>query len=96
GTRVASATYSPDGQKGEARIIEAETSKEIARLARDDGSINTLAWSPDGRFLAMGGKTTVVVEASTGNQMSRLTHRGEALTLAWSPEGRWLAIGTAN
>src|SRR5262249_48606887 len=70
--------------------------------------VNTVAWSPDGNFLASGAGYTPpnqstrtsldnsvqVWEAATGNR--RFTYNGHAdavTTVAWSPDGQRLASG---
>src|SRR5712692_9607198 len=58
---------------------------------------NSVAWSPDGQFLASGAadRTTVQVwEAATGKEVRILKgHRGSVQSVAWSPDGQFLASG---
>jgi WD40 repeat protein len=74
------------------------TGKQRYRLAAEvsrDRSAH-LAFSPDGRALAVGGlagqKDVLVYEAATGLLRLRLSgHAGTVNGLAFSPDGRWLA-----
>ncbi len=57
---VTSAAFSPDGKyvvsgsaDGTARVWEAATSKEVARMNHDDSVIST-AFSPDGKYVVSG------------------------------------------
>jgi WD40 repeat protein len=57
-------------------------------------SVNALAWSPDGTFIASVSDDTYVqiFEAATGTR--RLIYRGhteEVAAVAWSPTGQWIA-----
>ena len=51
------------------------------------------AWSPDGRFLACGGATSVVVwEVDSGDATVVSAGPPEAVALAWSPNSGFLAV----
>ena len=59
-------------------------------------SVNALAWSPDGKFIASASDDTFVqvFEAATGTR--RLIYRGhteEVAAVAWSPTGQLIASG---
>jgi hypothetical protein len=56
--------------------------------------IETLAWSPDGTRLALGGNDTYVhlINAMTGKHLQKYKKHGSVIQiLAWAPDSQWLA-----
>jgi WD40 repeat protein len=89
------------------RIYETLTGRLLARMKESLGGIGTaLAFSPDGRLLAMTGIDAIHVwETRTGRRVWRLPARGKipnwngmwaAECLGFSPDGRALASGHAD
>ena len=72
--------------------------QEIRSHGRDrDERSAAVAWSPDGRSLAIGSDGLAqIVEAATGKVFSRMAQGHSVLAVAWSPDGRSLAIGLYN
>jgi WD40 repeat protein len=65
----------------------------------DHKPLRTSSWSPDGKFLAVGGDYTNIIVYFTSNWTEYKTlegHRGSILTLAWSPDGKLLASGSGT
>jgi len=65
----------------------------------DHTPMRVSAWSPDGRYLAMGGDDRVVIVYTVGSwELSKLFfgHRGSILSLEFSPDGRYLASGSGT
>jgi WD40 repeat protein len=65
----------------------------------DHKPLRTSTWSPDGKFLAVGGDYTNIIIYYTENWTEYKTlegHRGSVLTLAWSPDGKFLASGSGT
>ena len=63
------------------------------------GSVNALAWSPDGTRIASGSadKTVRVWDALTGNShIIYSSHSDYIRTVAWSPDGTRIASGSAD
>ncbi|KAJ5652726.1 hypothetical protein N7507_010152 [Penicillium longicatenatum] len=61
------------------------------------GSIQSIAWSPDGSLLASGSndKTVRVWDPATGQTVSTLEgHSDSVFSIAWSPDGSRLASGS--
>jgi WD40 repeat protein len=90
-------------------IITKLGSHPLARGTRCDGSqecsdlthlpTRTSAWSPDGKFLAVGGdKTSIYVYDTTNWEMVKILegHEGSVLTLEWSSDGTMLASGSGT
>src|SRR5262249_61852603 len=79
-------------------FCETATGKELrrARLTQPRDVVR-LAFSPDGRTLALGGGERVVrlVEVATGQERAAFAgHTGRIAALAFSPDGRSLASGS--
>jgi WD40 repeat protein len=92
-----------DAVRREVVVWELARGKERYRLPPPDvtGVPRALAWSPDGRTLAVAlhAKDCAIrlYEAATGKLRRTLTgHRDWVESLAWSPDGRLLASGSAD
>ena len=71
-------------------------------------TINAVAWSPDGNYLAVGGYPAAdgndlriyafdSCECNNGmSQVAAAAYGSPILSIAWSPDCGWLAIGTLN
>jgi WD40 repeat protein/Leucine-rich repeat (LRR) protein len=63
------------------------------------GALNSVAYSPDGKWLAAAGEDGVIrlLDAVTGRLVRTLVGHGAAIsTLAWQPKGKVLASGGAD
>jgi serine/threonine protein kinase len=68
-------------------------------LTGHSGQVYSLAYSPDGRYLASGSKdrTIKIWEVATGKQLRTLTgHSHSVNSVVYSPDGRYLASGSGD
>lgn len=102
-------TYSPDGKiltigdtDGRVRLIDAASGSELAAFSasKSDG-VMALAFSPDGRWLAVGVGTrdpviTVWDVASRSRSQALVGHAGFVSCLCFSPDGQTLASASTD
>jgi len=98
---------SPDGRRvlvgmigwDEARIFDVGTGDLVYVLPKHRYSVNTVSWSPDGRWIATGaGDSSIRVwNAATGELEERLVgHTGIVNTVDWAPDSRRLVSGGSD
>ena len=86
-------------RSGTARVWEARTGKEVARINHDDGNISAVAFSPDGKLVASGGglfsSNVRVWEASTGVVLSVMetSHENGIWDIAFDSSGSMVIAG---
>lgn len=100
-----STSFSPDGEKLAVAnqygvyVLDATDGRILHHLGLRTGPALTVAWSPDGRWIASSieGGQVVVSEAETGVLHATLTgHAGDVYDLDWDPDGRRLATGSGD
>lgn len=119
-----SVIWSPDGERvasvgsdGTARVWQVTTGKEVVRYlehitpyAGSTMMLWSIAWSPDGRYLATGDGEIYpstpqslssyklhIWESRTGVRVATYSgHVGEIRSVAWSPDGSQIATGSAD
>jgi WD40 repeat protein len=96
------AVFSPDNKSvagaGAQQICtwDAETGRQVSCFALN-GLVYSVAYSPDGRYLATGGADGIarVVEASSGKEIVRYSENLPVSSVAFSPDGKYV-ISTAE
>jgi serine/threonine protein kinase/WD40 repeat protein len=81
-------------------VCETETGKQVARLAIDAATSNSLAFCPRGDHLVANtgprGSDVVIVHIESGRQERVLPHPGYIEHVAWSRDGRLIAAACAD
>ena len=75
-------------------LIIGDTSTLIREFEKQDGSVVSVAFSPNAEWIAVGGSTNEVhvYKTATGERMASFKgHQGGIYTLAFAPDGRHLA-----
>jgi eukaryotic-like serine/threonine-protein kinase len=112
------AVFSPDGRHlaalgnyvaaagnhaGRVAVFDAETGREERSFSLELGNYGDLAYSPDGRFLAVAsgeGRTTnlvTVFDVATGNRRFTTTRSGEGIVgVAFAPDGGRIAAAVGS
>jgi HEAT repeats/WD domain, G-beta repeat/WD40-like Beta Propeller Repeat len=103
--------WSPDGRyiastngDGTVQVWNAKTRQTIyvyKGQAREQGGVNTLAWSPDGTRIASGGKDIHIWDATTGKNVFIYKAYGNGQytsvnIIKWSPDGTMIASAASN
>src|SRR5262249_59697518 len=84
------------GNRGTLRLWDPGSDQSLLRLRTGLVELHSLAWSPDGLHLAVGGSEAVVLYQLTGRGARRFVRqasRGSALTLAAHPSQPLVASG---
>ena len=100
---VNAVTLSPDGSRvafggndGLLQVWSVVSQKRLLLLSRPNAPIESVGWSPDGKFLASSGGTVLSLwDAQDGTLLGTYTsgepHSTSLFPLAWSPDGSYIA-----
>ena len=82
---------------GAVRVCDARTGKETLVFQSHSGAVSSVAFSPDGSFLASAGEQGVrFSEIADGRELRRLSHNGTVHEVAISPDGQFVASSCAR
>jgi WD40 repeat protein len=103
GTQVSALAISPDQRTlvsgdydGGLMLRDLDLPGAPGGIGRLPGMVRSMAWSPDGRYLAVCGRAPEIFlwDRKTGESRHVPTPHTNAHSLAWSPDGRTLAVGS--
>jgi hypothetical protein len=95
--------WSPDGSRivtcgaNLITVLDANKLNTIMVLTGHSGVVNSVSYSPDGRYIASGSvdRTIKIWDATTGALVRTLTgHSGYVYSVSYSPDGRYIASGS--
>ena len=80
-----------------ARIWDAQTGKEIARLEHD-GPVTAVSFNSDNRWVATASwdNTARIWDARTGAEIARLEHDSKVRAVSFSSDNRWVATASQD
>ena len=111
---VSSVSFSPDGKTlasisnqaiistgdtyNKIKLWNLETRNEIRTFEGDNGSVNSVSFSPDGKTLASGSDNTIILwNLETGTKIRTFTgHVGSVNSVSYSSDGKTLASGSSD
>ncbi len=93
---LATASGSPGDSS--ARLWDAATMKQVARLEHDRGGLESVTFSPDGKYLASTGRdnTARLWALPGGEEVFRVRHQMRVITAAFSADGAYLVTGSQD
>ena len=108
--RVYSVAFSPDGKyvvsggcdlfsveglcaRGMTHVWVATTGREIAHMIQH-GSVYSVVFSPDGRYVVSGADDIQVWQSANGKEMAQMTPDSFVSSVAFSPNGKYVVSGS--
>jgi WD40 repeat protein/tRNA A-37 threonylcarbamoyl transferase component Bud32 len=84
-----------DWIEGRRLLVDADSRGVARHLLSHEGSVSSIAFSPDGRTLATAGsmRNTILWDVATGQRRDVIAHDATVRSLAFSHDGAALAIG---
>ncbi len=86
------------GEKGFAKLFDTGTGKEACELKGHDGTVNAVAFTPNGtEVVTANGKLVRAFDAKTGKLLGEIAgHAADVTALAYSPDGKRLVTGSKD
>lgn len=79
------------------RVWEAATGSCLHVIEGIGGNVESVAWHPDGKFLACGESSQFSIwDGLSGELLQTVLTPGDSMSLAWSADGKQLAMGTTT
>jgi WD40 repeat protein/tRNA A-37 threonylcarbamoyl transferase component Bud32 len=96
GSRIASSADRDPGSAGTSRLWDGNTGEQIAVLAKWQEDFRPVAFSPDGKRVAVGsGEQVFLCDAVTGRRLAGLGPHAKAVgKMVFSPDGKRIAYAT--
>lgn len=96
---TAAGSWENPSEVGEIKVWDLTTNKLLRDLPDVSASVQSIAWSPDGKTIAAGSRDGVgrLYDAETGKVRAVLSgHTVDVRSLSFSPKGRWLASSSSD
>ncbi len=80
-------------------VLDAATGKNVASYGYNAGTVHAVAWSPDGRYIAVGSaaNTVQIWDTVTANNIYNYQgHNEDVFSVAWSPDGKRIVSGSGD
>ena len=70
----------------------------VQTLTGHTGYVNSVSWSPDGKYIASSSNNTIRVWGAQGGTYIRalINHNRSVNSISWSPDGKYMASGSIN
>ena len=90
---IAAVGVKPNTDNGYIYVVDAASGSDLYRFETEYGGFASVTWSPDSRFIAVGGydQTIKIIDVTVGETVAVLSgHRGVVQSLDWNTEGNRL------
>ena len=80
------------------RLIDTQTGTQVRDILGEAQDLDTVAVTPDGRFVAAGGsgRSASVWDTATGKRINAISSEAPLTAIAFAPDGKRMAFGTSD